>query len=120
MKSIQHVLNRGVWVSMLGLASIAYAAEPGTTMSVLSAKVDPLPVFASPGDANPTGSVPATGLPWVIKESRADFFKVNVGGRDVWVDALMVRASQKVSARCAAIQGAQVAAELGASSERCR
>ncbi len=103
----------------IALGHMAQAAEP-TTISVVAAKADPLPVFAAPGDANPAGSVPVSGLPWAVKESRADFFRVNIAGRDVWVDSMMVRASQKVAARCAAIQGAQVAAELGASSERCR
>lgn len=112
-------LRLAALAATIAFGNLAQAAET-STMSVLAAKTDPLPVFAAPGDANPTGSVPVTGLPWAIKESRADFFRVNVGGRDVWVDAMMVRASQKVAARCAAIQGAQVAAELGASSERCR
>ena len=106
-------------LASLAFASAVHAAEP-TALAVVSSKNDPLPVFAAPGDANPSGSVAVTGLPWAVKETRSDFLRVNVGGRDVWVDSMMVRASQKVVAHCAAIQGATVAAELGASSERCR
>lgn len=97
------------------------AAEPApTSMTVVSARKDPLPVYAGPGDANPSGAVAVVGLPWVVKEARSEFFRVNVDGKDVWIDSMMVRATQKVAARCASDKGTVVAAELGASSERCR
>lgn len=115
-----HVAFRtGSLLIALAASTLTCAAQT-SGLAIVAAKVDPLPVYAAPGDVNPSGKVAVTGLPWPVSESRADFFRVKVEGNDVWVDAMTVRSSQKVAARCASIQGAPVAGELGASSERCR
>jgi len=99
---------------------VAAQTAEASGLAVVSAKSDPLPVFATAGASAASGSVAVTGLPWPVKESRADFFLVSIDGRDVWIDSMMVRATRKVAARCAAIAGAVVAGELGAASNRCR
>lgn len=101
----------------LATAGTAIAQSLGT---VVAAKQNPLPVYASPGDAKSTGSVPAANLPWPIKESRNEFFKVAVDGRDVWIDSMDVRADRQSAHRCSKVPGAKdVAGTPGAAGKNC-
>lgn len=107
----------GLWAA--ALSTVALAAE---NVTIVAAKVDPLPLYAAPGDAAAAGSTAASSLPLEVREVRGDFMRVNVGGRDMWVDAMTVRASHKTAARCGAVavNGAKVAGEMGAGSDRCK
>jgi hypothetical protein len=116
------VYSRPIWTSLAMLASsIAAHTACATDFGVVtSLKKNPLPVYAAPGDATPVAAVTAAGLPWPVKAIRTEFLLVNLDGKDVWVDSLMVRTDQKVAARCSSEPGATVAGDLGASSNRCK
>ncbi|MDM0029181.1 hypothetical protein [Variovorax saccharolyticus] len=116
------VSSRLVWTSLAIVAGslAAHAACAADLGAVTSLKKNPLPVYAAPGDATPVATVPAAGLPWPVKAIRTEFLLVNLDGKDVWVDSLMVRTDQKVAARCSSEPGAVVAGDLGASSNRCK
>jgi hypothetical protein len=108
-------------------AATAFGTTGGTAVAaddiaIVASKVDPLPLYASPGDAAPAASTAASTLPLDVREVKGDFLRVQVGGRDLWVDSMNVRASRKTAARCGAIasNGAKVAGELGAGSDRCK
>lgn len=104
----------------IALPGLATSAVP-TTTSVVSVKQDPLLVYSSPSDDASTASVPVSGLPWKIKDSKNDFYLVNIGGKDYWVDAMMVHANRAVSATCLRQPpGTPIAADLGASSDHCK
>jgi len=99
------------------LSSPAWAQNLG---SVVAAKQNPLPVYASPNEAAPASTVAAGNLPWPIKESKNDFFKVSVGGKDVWVDAMDVRADRQSAHRCSTMPGAKdTAGSPGAAGKNC-
>lgn len=107
--------------------SLSAACFPMTALAVenvtiVAAKVDPLPLYAAPGDASSVSSTAASILPLEVREVRGDFMRVSIGGRDLWVDSMTVRASHKTAARCGAVtvNGAKVAGELGAGSDRCK
>jgi hypothetical protein len=110
--------------SILLAGALAMAAA-GAAMAqglgaVVAAKQNPLPVYANAGDAKATGSVSAANLPWPIKESRNEFFKVAVEGRDVWIDSMDVRADRQSAHRCAKVPGAKdVAGTPGAAGKNC-
>lgn len=88
--------------------------------SVVAAKQNPLPVYTAPSDAAAATAVAANNLPWPIKESKNDFFKVSVGGKDVWVDAMDVRADRQSVHRCSAMPGAKdTAGSPGAAGKSC-
>ncbi len=108
--------------SLLPFSVVMLASSVGAEeRTITAAKVNPLPVFAAPEDSAPLRSVSVVGLPWAVKEARAEFFRVTIDGADVWVDSMKVRVSQKVVAHCVFAQprGTAMAGELGASSDRC-
>lgn len=104
------------------MAFVATFASGAEEMSIVAAKVDPVPLYASPGDATAVAHTAASTLPLDVREVKGEFLRVNVGGRDLWVDSLSVRVNRKPTARCAAVNnpGTKVAGELGAGSERCK
>ncbi|MEI5996284.1 hypothetical protein H3V53_03400 [Paraburkholderia bengalensis] len=109
-------------LSCAAVAMPAFAASTALdTISVVSVKQDPLLVYSSPSDDASTKSVPVSGLPWKIKESKNDFYLVNIAGKDYWVDSMMVHANRTVSASCLRQPaGTSIAADLGASTDRCK
>ncbi|WP_321879160.1 hypothetical protein [Paraburkholderia bannensis] len=105
----------------LGATTMAASVLAAGGQSILSAKVDPLPLYASPAAPQPASSIHASGLPWDVLESRDDFYRVKIGGKDYWVDSMTVHASQAVKAACErSAGGAIIAADLGASTNRCK
>ena len=88
--------------------------------SVVAAKQNPLPVYATPNAPQAKATVKPENLPWPIKESKDDFFKVSVGGKDVWVDAMDVRAERQAVHHCSPTPGAKDAAgSPGAAGKNC-
>jgi hypothetical protein len=66
-------------------------------------------------------SVHVQGLPWSIEESKNDYYRVNIDGKDYWVDAMTVHVSRVVSASCLRqAAGTRIAADLGASTDHCK
>lgn len=106
----------------LSASSLPMAALAAENVTIVAAKVDPLPLYAAPGDTIAASSTAASSLPLEVREVRGDFMRVNIGGRDLWVDSMTVRASHKTAARCGAVavNGAKVAGEMGAGSDRCK
>lgn len=111
-----------VLAAALSFGSVAGTAVAAEEIAIVTSKVDPLPLYASPGDGAPATSIAASTLPLDVREVKGDFLRVRVGGRDLWVDSMNVRASRKTAARCGAVaaNGARVAGELGAGSDRCK
>ncbi len=115
-------------IRLLLAAVSLFALSPPITVlaaenvTIVAAKVDPLPLYAVPGDTAAVSSIAASSLPLEVQEVRGEFMRVRVGGRDLWVDSMMVRANRKTAARCGAIavNGSKVAGELGAGSDRCK
>lgn len=116
------VVARRIKALLLGVAMLSSAAAISAQNlgSVVAAKQNPLPLYANPDAVAPAGSVAPSNLPWPIKESRNDFFKVSVGGKDVWVDAMDVRADRQSTHRCSAMPGAKdTAGSPGAAGKNC-
>lgn len=106
----------------IGLAAtlVVLSASAQNLGTVVAAKQNPLPAYAGPSDAQAAGTIAAANLPWPIKESKNDFFKVSVGGKDVWVDAMDVRADRQSVHRCANTPGAKdTAGSPGAAGKNC-
>ncbi|MFD1557964.1 hypothetical protein ACFSHT_20440 [Paraburkholderia silviterrae] len=104
-----------------GAASTAPGALAAGAQSIVSAKVDPLPLYASPDAAQPASSTHASGLPWAVLDTRSDFYRVKIDGKDYWVDSMTVHVSQAVKANCEhSAGGVIVAADLGSSTNRCK
>ncbi|SEB09659.1 hypothetical protein [Paraburkholderia sartisoli] len=111
-----------VWwtVPLMVMVSPA-AAVASDAGSVVSAKIDPVPLYASPDEANPAKTAPASSLPWHIKETHNDFYRVSIDGKDYWVDSMTVHASKTVVAACGrSAGGVVIAADLGASTNHCK
>ena len=63
----------------------------------------------------------ASGLPWDVLETRNDFYRVKVSGKDYWVDSMTVHVNRAVKANCEhSAGGVIVAADLGSSTNRCK
>lgn len=100
-------------------ATCAAAATAG--QSIVSAKRDPLPLYAAPTPATPASSTHASDLPWPVLEENSGYYRVKLGGKDYWVDSMNVRASQVVKANCEKTAGGmQSAGDLGSSTNRCQ
>ncbi|OFA03870.1 hypothetical protein [Duganella phyllosphaerae] len=68
---------------------------------ITSVKGKQVELFDTPDDAKPGRKVDVTGLPWAIKEEKNAFFKVNVGGKDGWVDSMQVMVPRSAKSDCA-------------------
>jgi len=115
-------ISARIKTSLIGLALLAGLTAAGAQNlgSVVAAKQNPLPVYTGPSDAAAASTVAASNLPWPIKESKNDFFKVSVGGKDVWVDAMDVRADRQSVHRCTTMPGAKdTAGSPGAAGKSC-
>ena len=90
--------------------------------AIVKAKVDPVPLYAAAGDAASVSKLPASKLPLEVREVSGEFLRVNVDGRDFWIDSMDVQTSQKVVAGCSAVNvhNVEVAGTLGASTDRCK
>lgn len=105
---------------LAAVTSVANAAP--SYSSIASAKVDPVPLYKSSDGKSQAGSAAASTLPWRIDDDQNDFYRVSIGGKTYWVDSLDVHADMPVTARCSRMPGAggPVAADFGASSDRCK
>lgn len=114
--------NLLVWWTVPVVIMVSSAATVASDAgSVVSAKIDPVPLYASPDEADPAKTAPASSLPWHIKETRNDFYRVSIDGKDYWVDSMTVHASKTVVAACErSAGGVVIAADLGASTNRCK
>jgi hypothetical protein len=105
---------------------LAVLATPSMAQQIVGVKTKKLEVFARPDDDKPLSVIDPMGLPWNIKEERNAFFKVQLNGKDVWVDAMQVTVLRDSADKCpprAPSQGASpdvVAASPGAGALRCR
>ena len=90
--------------------------------AIVKAKVDPVPLYATAGGAASVSKLPASKLPLEVRAVSGDFLRVNVDGRDFWIDSMDVQTSQKVVAGCSAVNvpNTRVAGEMGAGSDRCK
>lgn len=114
MKRIQYGIG-GTALFMLG--TLAMAQDLGLVVAV---KQNPLPVYAKPGNVEPSGAVAPNDLPWKIKASQNDFFRVSAGGKDVWIDALDVRANRQSVHHCTKAPGSKdTAGSPGAAGKNC-
>ncbi len=117
------LVRRGAKTALaLALALAAtWTAVAVAGQSIMSAKRDPLPLYAAPTPAAPVSSTHASGLPWPVLEENSGYYRVKVDGKDYWVDSMNVRASQIVKANCEKTAGGtQSAGDLGSSTNRCQ
>jgi SH3-like domain-containing protein len=119
---LRRSVARAIQITLaLGAVASAASALAAGNQSIVSVKVDPLPLYASPAAAQPASSTHASGLPWTVLESRDDFYRVKIDGKDYWIDSMTVHANLAVKAACErSAGGAVIAADLGASTNRCR
>lgn len=113
---------RNVFVcAVVSLGLGAFSSATRAEQTIVSAKITPLPLYATPDDATPVKSITPAGMPWSVKNKRGDFYEVTIEGNDYWIDSETVRASQKVVASCGVSAGSSaVAGVLGASTDRCK
>lgn len=121
MKLLKHTLL-GASAVLFALALPAvHAAE-----QITSVKGKQVELFDAPDDSKPGRKVDVNGLPWTIKEEKNSFFKVSMGGKDMWVDAMQVNVSRGVKSEClpkALASGKSsdiVAGVPGASASQCK
>ncbi|MFA9218637.1 MAG: hypothetical protein ACEQSK_16255 [Sphingomonadaceae bacterium] len=115
-------------LSLSGLLSVLLGtlAGPALADQIVSVKTAKLELFAKPDDDKALLVVAPAGLPWAIKEERNAYFKVQVQGKEVWVDAMQVTVLRDSSDKCPPKAQAQVgvpdvvAASPGAAATRCR
>ncbi|WP_208279119.1 hypothetical protein [Massilia oculi] len=115
-------LCRGACAILLcAFASAALASD-----EVMSVKGKQIEVFAVPDNAQPGVKMAVSGLPWHIKEEKNSFFRVDLNGRDVWVDSMQVVVRRTVHDACgqvgrtSTVQASQVAGSPGAGPARCK
>lgn len=103
------------------LACISGMAHAQTKGFIAAAKQNPLPVYKSPEDSEPSEKIAASGLPWpILDESKDGFFLVSLGGKRVWIDSMDVTANRESANRCSAQAGAQSTAGVpSAANVRC-
>ena len=53
-----------------------------------------------PGADKPAKTLVASGFPWVVLEDKEDFYRVNVDGKEFWVDSMDVRTAPVVKTKC--------------------
>jgi hypothetical protein len=101
-----------------GISGTAYAQTKGF---IAAAKQNPLPVYKSPEDSEPSEKIAANGLPWpILDESKDGFFLVSLGGKRFWVDSMDVTANRESTNRCSAQAGSQSTAGVpSAANVRC-
>ena len=94
----------GVMTALALSASFGSAyAQPEAAVQappIVAAKVNPLPLFDRPGADKPAKTLVAIGFPWVVLEDKEDFYRVNVDGKEFWVDSMDVRTAPVVKTKC--------------------
>ncbi|MYN29569.1 hypothetical protein [Duganella levis] len=100
---------------------VAHAAE-----QITGVKGKQIELFDAPDDSKPGRKMEVSGLPWSIKEEKNSFFKVAVGGKDVWVDSMQVNVARTVKSECppkalATAKAADIVAGVpGVSASQCK
>lgn len=118
-----HELMRGTAALALSCLCMAGATAADQVVSVKGKQVE---AFAEPDNAQPGTMLPVANLPWPIKEEKNSFYRVSVGGKDAWVDAMQVVVGRDATDACPqAGQGGKlvrgpVAGSPGAGRERCK
>ncbi|TFW13729.1 hypothetical protein E4L96_19130 [Massilia arenosa] len=96
--------------------------------TITAVKGKDIELYAAPDDAKPGVRLAPAGLPWTIKEEKNSFYRVNVGGKDGWVDGMMVTVARGSADQCPTLtaatklskQAENNAASPGAGAARCR
>lgn len=121
------ILNNARLIALATLVALAlpapaaYAAE-----QITGVKSKQIELFDAPDDSKPGRKVEVSGLPWSIKEEKNSFFKVAVGGKDVWVDSMQVNVARSVKSECppkalATAKAADIVAGVpGVSASQCK
>ena len=105
----------------LGLFATMAAADEATAVKVKKWKADPVELYDKP-DGAVAATKPAAELPMVAERSGQGWLKVNVGGKDYYVDASQARTDLKLSGKpkCDNLGGATGhAASRGLGDEGC-
>lgn len=115
--------SRSVIVAIGGLLWM-FSPTPfaSSIQSVVAAKIDPIPLYATPSGDKKVGTAPASSLPWKVEDDQKDFYKISLGGKSYWVDSMDVHADRAVIAKCNPVVGPKgpVAGEFNAGSDRCK
>lgn len=117
---------RSPHILMALLLALPLAAAQAEDL-ITSVKVKQVEVFDIPDDAKPGQKVEVSGLPWTIKEEKNSFYKVALGGKDVWIDSMQVMVARDATSNCApkvAVRANRLpdtnAGTPGAAATRCR
>ena len=65
----------------------------------------PLSLYAQPQDVTPVTTSDGRGLPWPLLEVRGEFYRVQINGKEYWIDSMQVQAERDSLARCGPVIG---------------
>jgi hypothetical protein len=84
-------------VALLALTGAASAAD-----RITGVKGGEVELYDAPNDIKPAAVVKPAALPWVVKEEKDSFYRVQVNGKDAWVDSMQVTVARDSAHRCSA------------------
>lgn len=87
-------------ITALSLAALALPAANASADTIVAASLKPLPLYAQPDGGAPAARSDGQGMPWPVLEKKSEFYRVNVDGKDYWVDSMQVRISRGSAAKC--------------------
>lgn len=104
------------------MAAFAGSAQAQNKGVVAAARQDPISIYKSPSDLEPSGAVAAKGLPWpILEESKEGFLLVAIGAQKVWVDPMDVMSNRQSTSRCSSAKtNEDPAGNPGAANVRCK
>lgn len=83
--------------ALLALAGAAPAAD-----RITGVKGDQVELYDAPNDIKPAAVVKPAALPWIVKEEKDSFYRVQVNGKDAWVDSMQVTVARDSAHHCSA------------------
>jgi hypothetical protein len=115
-----HAAPQAAIALLLALAAGLTHAQDNSATTV-SAKQNPLPVYASPSASTPLRSVPMPeGKSLPVEATQDDFYRVRIDGQPVWVDSMTVLAHRGSTDHCTGGPGPMVAGSPGAGNNHCK
>ncbi|HEX9173314.1 MAG TPA: hypothetical protein VF861_11680 [Telluria sp.] len=82
------------------LALFALAGAAAAADRITGVKGVQIELFDAPNDVKPSAVVKPAALPWIVKEEKDSFYRVQVNGRDAWVDSMQVTVARDSAHHC--------------------
>ena len=91
-------------ITALAAAALALAgASASAADAIVGLNIKPLPLYAKPDGGTPAIRSEGQGMPWPVLEEASEFYRVNVDGKDYWVDSMHVRVARGSAAQCGTV-----------------